>query len=304
MSRIFEALQRSESERADFSFPEPQTVTAELLQEAAREAETVKCADFPSVHVTLPQNTRLVSFTEKEGMGAEKFRFLGVRLRQIQQARPLKKLLITSTLSEEGKSTVSGNLATTLARRKQQKVLLLDGDMRRPSQAPTFGIGHLPGVSEWLQSGSKTVSNIYFLEELGFWFMPAGRPPENPLELMQSGKLSELLGQLSSWFDWVLIDSPPILPLADTSVWGRMADGVLLVVREGRTEKKQLQRGLATLDQSRLLGMVINNSTNTYHEDYYARYNSSASPQDGPTERKVEQKTQPKKLEKKLEVRK
>jgi capsular exopolysaccharide synthesis family protein len=280
MSRIFEALQRSESERADFSFPEPPSVAADLLQETEQAA---KAGDFPTIGAVLPPHSRLVCLTEKESLGAEKFRFLGVRLRQIQQARAIKKVLITSTLPEEGKSLASGNLAITLARRKQQRVLLLEGDLRRPVQAAQFGAGHLPGLSEWLQSGSQAVGNIYFLDGPGFWLMPAGKPPENPLELMQSGKLAELVEQVGAWFDWVLIDSPPILPLADTSVWSRFADGVLLVVREGRTEKRQLQRALATLDHSRMLGVVVNNCTNTDHEDYYARYNSGAlvPPQDG-----------------------
>jgi len=291
MSRIFEALQRSESERADFGFPEPASVAADLLREG--EKQNTQFADCPSLRITLAPDSRLVSLEEKEGLGAEKFRFLSVRLRQMQQARPLKKLLITSTLSEEGKSMVSANLAATLARRKQQRVLLLEGDLRRPVQAGMFGIGRVPGLSEWLQSGSPAAGNIYFLEGPGFWLMPAGKPPENPLELMQSGKLSELLDQVTAWFDWVLIDSPPILPLADTSVWDRCADGVLLVVREGRTEKRQLERGLATLAPSRVLGVVVNNCTNTDHEDYYARYNPGAvEPVNPPKNESVEAKKQ------------
>ena len=105
--------------------------------------------------------------------------------------------------------------------------------------------------------------------------MPAGHPPENPLELMQSGKLANLMEQLANGFDWVVIDSPPILPLADTSVWARFADGILLVVRAGRTERQPLQRGLAAIDQSRLLGVVVNNCTGHDEKDYYSRYSAS-----------------------------
>jgi capsular exopolysaccharide synthesis family protein len=214
--------------------------------------------------------------TDKESLGAEKFRFLGVRLRQLQQERKLKKLLITSTLSEEGKTTVTANLATTLARRKQQKVLLLEGDLRRPTQAQLFGGSRPAGLSEWLQSGTRTIGNIYHLEGPGFWLMPAGMPPENPLELMQSGKLADLLDQLVNWFDWIVIDSPPVLPLADTSVWARFADAILLVVRAGRTERQALQRGLAAIDQSRLLGLVVNNYVGHDESDYYSRYSPGA----------------------------
>ena len=89
---------------------------------------------------------------------------------------------------------------------------------------------------------------------------------------MQSGRLSELMEQLSAWFDWIIIDSPPILPLADTSVWARLADGILLVTREGTTKKRTLQRGLQALEQSKLLGAVVNSSASTDHSNYYHRY--------------------------------
>ena len=144
----------------------------------------------------------------------------GVRLRQLQHSRPLKKLLITSTIPEEGKSTVSANLATILARRQQPKILLLDGDLRRPSLSKQFGLGKLPGLSEWLHGEPRPITDIYRLEGPNLWFLPAGHPPENPLELMQSGRLSELMEQLAGWFDWIIIDSPPCC-LWRTPAFGR-----------------------------------------------------------------------------------
>jgi len=119
--------------------------------------------------------------------------------------------------------------------------------------------------------------NIYRLESLGLWVMPAGNAPENPLELMQSGKLPPLMEQLTAWFDWIVIDSPPVLPLGDTSLWARLADGILLVTRPGVTEKHQLQRGLDALEKSKLLGALVNDSTNAAHSDYYQRYGPPAS---------------------------
>ena len=80
------------------------------------------------------------------------------------------------------------------------------------------------------------------------------------------------MDQLSDWFDWILIDSPPVVPLADTSLWMRSADGILMVAREGTTRKRQLQRGLQELDQSKLLGVVLNSSSHTDHDNYYRRY--------------------------------
>ena len=93
--------------------------------------------------------------------------------------------------------------------------------------------------------------------------------PQNALELMQSGKLSALMEKLTDWFDWVVIDSPPVLPLGDTSMWMRVADGALLVARQGVTERKLLKKGLEALDPAKLLGTVLNGSTKTAHSDYY-----------------------------------
>jgi capsular exopolysaccharide synthesis family protein len=293
MSRIFEALQKSESERSGTA--SAPAVATELLQIVEREASALAAKDFPaneaapqefagqefakndlsqvqSLPVALPKASKLICLTAQESFGAEKFRFLGVRLRQLQQSRPLKKVLITSTIPEEGKSTVAANLATILARRQQPKVLLLEGDLRRPSLGQQFGLGSIPGLSEWLQGEPRPIKHIYRLEGSNVWFLPAGRPPMNPLELMQSGRLSELLNQLSAWFDWIVIDSPPILPLGDTSVWARLADGILLVTREGITKRRMLQRGLQALEQSKLLGAVLNSSANTDHSNYYQRY--------------------------------
>jgi capsular exopolysaccharide synthesis family protein len=227
--------------------------------------------DFPSLEVSVLPSSRLVFLNEPDSLAAEKFRFLGVRLRQLQQSRPLKKVLVTSTIPEEGKSTVSANLAGVLARRKQS-VLLIEGDLRRPTLAQQFGLGRLAGLGEWLQSGRQTVSNVYRLEGPDFWFMPAGNPPENPLELLQSGRLSYLMRQLADLFDWIIVDSPPLLPLADTTVWARVTDGTLLVAREGKSEKKQLQRGLEALKKSDLLGVVLNGCLHPDHKTYYQRY--------------------------------
>jgi len=230
----------------------------------------------PVLSVSIPEESHLVSVGKEESLGAEKFRFLAVRLRQLRQSRPLKKVLITSTIPQEGKSMVAANLACTLARRKRQRTLLLEGDLRRPTIASEFGLGRIPGLCEWLSGQTKGI-NLYRLESLGLWVLPAGAAPQNPLELMQSGKLSSLMDQLEASFDWIVIDSPPVLPLADASMWSRLADGILLVTRRGVTEKKQLQRGLASLDTKKLLGALVNGSTDVAHSDYYQRYAPPAS---------------------------
>lgn len=235
-------------------------------------------SQFQSLHILVPPQSRLVCITDKESLAAEKFRFLGVRLRQLQQHRPLKKVLITSSIPQEGKSTVAANLACALAQRTRQKTLLMDGDLRRPSVAKLFGLGKISGITEWLRGDRGPVESIYHLEEAGLWVLPAGEPPRNPLELMQSGRLSSLMEQLTAWFDWVVIDSPPVLPLADTSIWMRLADGILLIARQGATEKKQLKRGLEIIDQKKLLGALLNSSETLTNNYYYNQYRQAPPP--------------------------
>ena len=307
MSNIFDALRRAESESSDGK-SSTLTLATELLQAAEQKLRdsgaivdppaSPESADAfeptpsdplddldrcPVLPVSIREDSRLVSLGKEGSLGAEKFRFLAVRLRQLRQSRPLKKVLITSSIPQEGKSTVAANLACTLARRKPQKTLLLEGDLRRPNIAAQFGLGKLPGLCEWLSGETPTI-NIYRLEGLGVWLLPAGSAPQNPLELMQSGKLSILMEQLEAWFDWIVIDSPPVLPLADTSLWSRLADGILLVTRKGTTEKQQLQRGLEAIEKSKLLGALVNSSSNASHSDYYQRYSYTSSPENPPKE--------------------
>jgi capsular exopolysaccharide synthesis family protein len=305
MSRIFDALQRSGVEQAGVEYPDVVSVITEIF-ESPKEAGPAPSApvpqlpeldlptvnppveelvtkkpasqelyEFPSLNVSVTSSSRLVFFSEPDSLAAEKFRFLGVRLRHIQQSRSLKKVLVTSTIPEEGKSFVSANLAGALARRKQ-KVLLIEGDLRRPTLSKLFGLGRLVGLGEWLQGDRRTLANIFRLDGLDFWFMPAGDPPTNPLELMQSGRLPQLMEQLSTMFDWVIVDSPPLLPLADTTVWARVTDGALLVTREGKTEKALLQRGLEVVKKTELLGVVVNGCAQPTHNyyNYYVRTNS------------------------------
>ena len=235
---------------------------------------------FQSLRVMVPPQNRLVCLTDNESLAAEKFRYLGVRLQHLRRDPPLKKVLITSTIPAEGKSMVAANLACTLARRTQQRTLLLEGDLRRPSLSQLFGLESIAGISEWLQGGRDLKTSIYYLEEPGLWILPAGSTPKNPLELLQSGRLFALMDQLTAWFDWIIIDSPPVLPLADTSVWMRLADGILLVTRQGTTEKRQLQRGLEALEPKKLIGALLNGSKSAIRSDYYYRPPAGSLPND------------------------
>jgi capsular exopolysaccharide synthesis family protein len=225
--------------------------------------------EFESLPVSISPDSRLVCLTDRDSLAAEKFRLLGVRLRQLQHTKPLKKVLITSAIPNEGKSMVAANLACTLARKKQQKVLLVDGDLRRPSLAGQFGVGRIPGLSEFLQNEQDLSKTVYRLDSASLWFVPGGSATQNALELMQASALTSFMGDMAARFDWIIVDTPPMLPLADTSVWARLVDGILLVSRRAICEKKQLEKTLEAVDQSKLLGTIINSSVEANQNDYY-----------------------------------
>jgi capsular exopolysaccharide synthesis family protein len=231
---------------------------------------------FKKLRISAPAQGRLVSVSDRDSPAAEAFRLLAVRLRHLRRDRPLKKLLITSSSPQEGKSTCSANLACSLALRVQQRVLLVEGDIRRPSLSQMFTLSPRPGICEWLREERQLEDCIYFLEGPGLWFMPAGSSPSNPLEVLQSGRPAILLEQLTGLFDWIIVDSPPVLPLADTSVWSRLADGILLVVRQGTSEKRKLRRTVDAIESQKLIGALLNSSKNAPDADYY--YSPRPSP--------------------------
>jgi capsular exopolysaccharide synthesis family protein len=242
---------------------------ATALLVADERIETTLKLQSVQVSISPDPQSRLVCLPGIESPATEAFHLLGVRLRHLRRGRLLKKVLITSTIPQEGKSMVAANLACTLALRTQQKVLLIDGDVRRPTQSKIFGIGNKQGICECLRGDQGLAASIYQLEGLGLWILPAGNASNNSLELLQSGRLSPLMDQLNAWFDWIIIDSPPVLPLADTSVWTNLADGILLVTRQGTTQKRLLEKGLEVLGSQKLIGALLNSSKGIVKSDYY-----------------------------------
>ena len=296
MSHIFEALKRAEAERSGGHLSGVPDSIAELLESSLADVdasesprtieiragamETSLLSGARTIIPTPPTNARLVCLTEQGSLAAEKFRVLGLRLRNLREKRQLKRIVVTSTIPEEGKTLTSANLALNQSRGKTLKTVLIDGDLRRPSLASRFGLSRsLAGLAECLR-GEKQLSEVLCkLQNANLWLLPSGDPPENPMELMQSGRLVDLLDRLGNVFDWIIIDCPPVIPLADTSFWMKVSDGVLLVVREGVSEKRPLKRALEIIDHSTLLGVVVNSCSSQDHKSYYQRYKAlSASP--------------------------
>jgi capsular exopolysaccharide synthesis family protein len=224
----------------------------------------------------------LVALTDACTVPAEKFSILANRLTVMRNAHHLKVVHITSSVPNEGKSFVAANLAVTLARRPQTRVLLVEGDLRRPALSRVFGQEYASGLGEWWRDGTVSRPDVFRFGDLPLWLLPAGRT-EDPENLLHSPRLPELLAELAEEFDWVILDSPPLLPLADASTWARLADGSLVVVRAGVATRKALQKALESLDRAKLLGFVLNDAAESmlpYYEQYYgSRKSSEPKPQ-------------------------
>lgn len=229
------------------------------------ESASSRLDQAPLICVT-ETSTRLVSLLDPASVGAEKFRVLAIRLKKLQEESPLKKLLITSSIKGEGKSVISANLALALARR--QRTLLIDGDLRQSGLRELLALGGLPGLGDWWRGSEDILGLVRRVPDLPLWCLPAGSAVEQPLEILQSQRLSEMLSEITAWFDWVIIDSPPLLPVADPGVWATHVDGALLVVRQEKTPKKVLNKSVESMDNLKLLGVVINEWEDRSHQHY------------------------------------
>jgi capsular exopolysaccharide synthesis family protein len=270
MSIVYKALQQAEMENPQIdSIKGDEPFTPELVP--ATTNENLWLEHTKVVKPVGSDEKRLVTITDPESLATEKFRLLRTRLCHLQNSSSLKKVVITSGAPAEGKTTVAANLAISLARHTSQKVLLLEGDLRHPAVAFKLGLGDLPGLCEWFESQQPLTEFIYQVEGHQLWLLPAGAPAEDALRILQSERFADAVNRLTGCFDWIIIDAPPLAPLADIHFWAQKADGVLLVIRDGVAQKETLARGLAGLDSAKLLGVVHNDTLSAGH-NYYQKY--------------------------------
>lgn len=208
---------------------------------------------------------------------AEEFRTLRTRLNHLQTLQPLHTLVVTSASPAEGKSFTAANLALTQAQLADKRVLLADFDFRRPTVDKTFQIPISPGMTNYLQGTASLGDILMRVNDSNLYLMTAGDAVPNPLELLNLRECQSLISELRSHFDWVIIDSPPLLFAADGNLLATMCDGTVLVVRIGTTTFDSVTRALQSLCENNVLGIVVNGarrgelySKYTYYHDYYA----------------------------------
>lgn len=279
MSRVYEALRQSEAETGiSPTLLDPDTFLSAAPPTTPRPQPVVPTVaempwdDIKAIPVAAGEDSRVVALMETNHLGAEKFRLLRVRLRNLREHRQLRSLVITSAVPNDGKTLVAMNLAVALSKHTDEKILLLEGDLRKPMSAQRLGINGVPGLGEWARHDEHISRFIYRFEQMQLWILPAGSPPDNPVTILQSPRFLDSYEQLARAFDWIIIDAPPLIPMADVSYWSRHADGLLLVVRRGKTPKPILKKGLETLDNPKLVGVVLNDVEeveSSYYHNYY-----------------------------------
>jgi capsular exopolysaccharide synthesis family protein len=296
MSRIHEALKKAEQERATVQPAELEGVTsasalpdsvrpseaeAFFAETVARHPSSLSGADFlrfddlrarcahPEWH--LDPNVNVFTNSALMAHGAEQFRTLRSRLYQMKGAQTLKTLLVTSSIPAEGKTFVTNNLAQSIVRQPDRRVLIIDADLRCSRLHVPLGAPPSPGLTDYLNGQANEMTVIQHGAEGNLCFIPGGTLVSNPSELLANGKFQTLLSRVTPVFDWVIIDSPPLLPVADASSLADLVDGVLLVVRAGSTPSATAQRACQELAGRNIVGVVLNavEQAHTYGS-YYA----------------------------------
>jgi protein-tyrosine kinase len=283
MSRIHEALKKAEMERAGAP---PVGAGGVLLERPSVSASsTDNGSTAPTVSVPKPSvpvepegycrfsdlearhqahpswhpdpNSDVFS-SKQDSHGAEQFRILRSRLYQLRGIRPLRTVLITSSIAGEGKTFTAINLARALARQAERRVLVIGADLRCPRLYALFGAAMSPGLSDYLKGSSDELGVIQQGEPKNLCLIASGSRVSDPSELVSNGRFKTLLERVGPAFDWVIIDSPPCLPVADASTIANLCDGVLLVVRAGYTPSEVIVKCRRELKERNVVGVVLN----------------------------------------------
>lgn len=270
-------------------------------------ARTVVAPTLPSQALGLPANdlfarireipfapsrdSHLVDPSRPHQVPAEEFRSLRTRLNHLRSQQPIKSVVVTSPSPAEGKSFAAANLAIVQSQLENNATLLVDCDFRRPVVHNALQIERTPGLTDYLQGKAALEDCIRRVEGSNLYVFPAGEAVVNPLELLNLREMKLLIDQLSSWFNWVILDSPPLLFAADASLLSTLCSGTVLVVRIGATTVDSVTRAMQSLCHNNVLGIVVNGARRgeLYSKyTYYHSYGEAAEREQAEEEREVQ----------------
>jgi protein-tyrosine kinase len=306
MSRIHEALKKAEQERAatqGSSLPTSFATTPVAEPPVFDEKPAATAPPAAAAHALMPAfaspfsiDTLLARCALREwkpdpaimlfmngddsSRGTEEFRTLRSRLYHLREKMTLKKILVTSALPREGKSFTSSNLAQVVVRQHGRRVLLIDADLRAPRLHQMLGTNSDPGLSDYLTGKSDEFSIMQRGPLENLFFIPSGTGAADPAELVGNGRLKLLLQRVEPLFDWIIIDSPPAIPVSDASVLAKVCDGVLMVVRSNATPFDLARRARQEFPDEMLIGAVLNGTSEDalpYARYYYDSYQKKSA---------------------------
>ena len=286
MSRIHEALKRAEQERvgAPAQAHEPRHSTVAVAEQPVTHAPdgAIRPANFSFEEIARncrradwrPDLRTMVSGQGRHTAGAEEFRTLRSRLYKIREQQTLKSVLITSPLPAEGKTFVAANLAFALSSQKERKVILLDADLRKPRAHVLLGAPPAPGLTDYLGKTADEFAVIQRGNLDNLFFIPGGNLVANPADLIGGERMAQLMQRLTAAFDWVIVDTPPTIPVSDAHVLSSVCDGSLLVVMAGATPLDLAQKAAQQFHDRHMLGAILNRAERGtgYHSNYYYEY--------------------------------
>lgn len=285
MSRVHDALRRAEKLGASIPAPPDTAVVAPAAGLTAGFAEpSVPVPAAPGglldaieeVPFTPAPEALLIDSSRPQEAPSEEFRSLRTKLNHLQSLQPIHRVVVTSPSPAEGKSFAAANLALAESHLSVNNTLLMDFDFRRPVMHNLFQIERAPGATDYLLGNAPLSACIKKVAGTNLYLMPAGSAVRNPLELLNLREVKTLLEELPNTFNWVILDSPPLLFSADANLLGTLADGTILVVRIGSTTIDTVYRAMQSLCENNVLGIVVNGaragelySKYTY---YYSKY--------------------------------
>jgi protein-tyrosine kinase len=299
MSRVHDALRRAEqfgepNELNNIGMqPEPVTETVDpilehpgsyldlastgrgsVIQDIEFEGFLSKVKEIP---FAVAPESHLIDLDRLHEMPGEEFRSLRTRLNHIQTQQHVHSLVVTSASPAEGKTFTAVNLAMAQAQIAESAVLLADFDLRRPVIHNLFQTERSPGLSDYLLDGVPLEMAIRRIGNTNLHFLPAGTPVKNPLELLNLRQVKALVEALPRIFNWVVIDTPPLLFSADANLMSTLADGTIMVVRIGATTYDNVIRAMQSLCENNVLGIVANGARAA---ELYSKYTYYYSKQD------------------------
>jgi capsular exopolysaccharide synthesis family protein len=288
MSEIFSWLKRAELEKRKSSSesanrsvgvypvdPDPSIIDLQT-DSLAGEVEPAKIDIRSDARFDLAAaDYRIRAVLDPQTLIGEQYRMLRAKLSQLQKQRGLKSLLVTSSVPVEGKTFTACCLAGVFAQEPGKRVLLIDADLRKPRVGYNLGMKDASlaeGLCQVLRGERQAEEVMLSSENLAFFLMPSGPVPDDPAELLSSPNLERTVRAMTAVFDWVVIDSPPVVGLADASLIAPFCDAALLVVHADKTPAKLAKESIERLGREKFCGIVLNRGKYVHASHYYYHY--------------------------------